>query len=99
MEKVNPLSSVEAFTSWLDINFGCVNCINLGDKDKPIHERLCTHKYANKSCNDYDNGMESDKSWLRQDDINRELKCGGSLPLPIRDVNEYFVCTYFKSNK
>ena len=93
--KKNHLESLESFTNFLN-TLCCNYCVHLGDKDKPVHERRCTHKNAYKKCSSYENGMESDKSWLRQDDINRELKGDRSLPLPRKDINEYFVCDYFK---
>ena len=89
----HPLSSLESFTKWLEDTFGCINCIHLEQGDKPINEKRCTNSAALSSSKTYPTGVETDKSWLRQDDINRKLR--GEL-VSRKDINEYFMCDYFE---
>ena len=91
----NHLESLESFTNFLN-TLNCVHCKFLGDKDKPVNERRCTHKFAYKKCYGCDNGLEGNKSWIRIDDINRELKGEVQFFSPRKDINEYFICDYFK---
>jgi len=97
--KKHPLATVESFTKYLADSFGCVNCKNLGINDLPIDKWKCTHKYAFKPCADYENGFEADKEWIRQDDIRREKQGDKSLPLPRKDVNQFFMCPEFDDKK
>jgi len=91
--KQHPLSSVESFTKWLEDTFGCINCKHLEQGDKPIHEKRCTNATALGPSKTYPTGVETDKSLLRQDDINRKLH--GEL-FTLKDINEYFMCNYFE---
>lgn len=93
--KRHPLSSVESFTKWLEETFGCINCKHIEQGDKPIHEKRCTNPIAIAPSKAYPTGVETDKSWLRQDDIERELR--GGLPFGRRDINTYFMCDYFEN--
>ena len=90
--KSHPLSSVESFTTWLADTFGCINCKHIEQGDKPIHEKRCTNPIALAPSEIYPTGVETDKSWLRQDDINRQLR--GEI-VTRKDVNEYFMCDFF----
>ena len=78
-------------------SFGCIHCIYLDKSDIPIDERKCTNKIAITPHGDYmdENGVESDKSWIRQNDIEREQNGDRSLPLPRKDANLYFMCDHF----
>jgi hypothetical protein len=88
----HPLSSMKAFAEWSQKSFGCVNCLHIEKNELPVDQWKCTHEFAFKPCEDYPKGIEHEKEWLRQDDIKQGLNVG-------RDINLYFMCFYFKSEK
>jgi hypothetical protein len=90
------LATEESFTKYLG-TLACVNCIFLGITDLPVDTWKCKHEKASVSYPpDYPNGVEVDKDWMRNDDIEREKRGDRSLPLPRRDVNFYFMCPFFQ---
>ncbi len=93
-QKDYPLSNMDDITKWLEDAIGCIHCAHLERNDKPIHEKKCTNPIALAPSETYPNGIETDKSWLRQDELNRQLH--GESFNNQEDVNEYFMCEHFK---
>ena len=101
---------MEAFEEYLGNTFGCMHCIHLEKTDKPINERKCTNDTAINPSKNYPKpgGVEVDKSWIRQNDIDRKIEGMQSKEKwrreywekeEMKDVNFYFVCDYFDDKK
>ena len=92
----NALITQERFEKYISENFGCINCVHLDKSDIPLHEKRCTNEKALVTTLGRINGVEADKAWLRQDDINNHTRFEIAR---MKDVNSYFMCDHFEEIK